>query len=943
MARRSTSDAPPTAADPIPQVIAMISLFANKFVSDPDSAITLDDNPDNWSRLLDNPERVDDDDGKESASVITGARYFPGSPSRAKENIEHVECLILDVDATPVPESDLLAALDGVRAIVYASPSHTAASPRWRVLLPLATPLPPKKHRDLVAKLSEGLVPGHPGCIDVESTGDPGRLGFVGVTKHPSDYVWHNLPGRRLDWTGLDLSDEAEGPPDALGGLERSPLWTNRQRAVKAALRRYKDSGLGMSKGRSDLLWRTAMALWWDWAAEDEDFVLTVLRHVNANFVTPEDDSELLRAAQNGHERTIGNRRIGQKRGTYGFQREPTGIVTRQAIAEYARKLKRRSSPDALTLGEALLRLSKGETLADDPQAWAGLTTRCCQELARAFPLEQPERLVEHFRPALATMRHAGLTSVPSEEQVEAFVRTSLLSVQRDREEREARQEHARERAIEMSTRGERSTAYTTQEIEAWRNTVGFDDNNWIIVSGKAFYVFCNGAWKGPYNDVEFEASGRKDLYAAEQAGLVQLYRIGDDGERKAIPLTTLLQWYGRQANTRIEMWTDKSYFSPDDETLVLSGPERVKREPRYHADVDAFLRALAGRDPKPNKVEAGQSNNVDDFDIVCDWLASLVETQYPLAALYLEGETNHGKGLFAAGVAKLWRAGFITMEDAFHKNGFNSMLAESPLVWVDENFPQGMNPSDILRRGLSQREHTYTRKHKDSGKLFGCVRVLITANHPTAIDRGERLTKEDHDAVGTRYAHVKVRSAAKTFLESIGAARVASFVEAGLIAEHVLWLHEKRFPAVQRRGARFLVEPKNTNLAHLMVANRPEASAVLTAVVHAVTDKRKADWYRISEGSVWLNSVDAVAQARLVDPALRVTEREMVRVMRAMSTGRRKVLRAGGVDKVKKCWELDNEVIKAWCETTMVADWVDISVALCATVPAADAGATVQ
>ena len=905
----------------------MISLFRDKFVSDPSDAIVLDDTADTWSQLLDNPEHVVDDDGKESASVITGARYFPGSPSRAKENIEHVECLILDVDAVPVPEADLLAALDGVRAIVYASPSHTASNPRWRVLLPLASPLPPKKHRDLVAKLSEGLVPGHAGCIDVESTGDPGRLGFVGVTKHPADYVWHTLPGARFDWTGLDLADEAEGPPDALGGLDRSPLWTSRQRALKAALRRYKDAGLGMSKGRSDLLWRTAMALWWDWAAEDEDFVLTVLRQVNANFVVPEDDAELVRAAQNGHERTIGNRRIGQRRGTYGFHREPTGIVTRQAITEYARKLKRRSSPEALTLGDALLRLSKGETLADDSQAWAGLTTRCCQELARAFPLEQPERLVEHFRPSLAAMRHAGV-AVPSEEQVEAFVRTSLLAVQRDREERDARQEHARERAIEMSTRGERSTAYTAQEIEAWRNTVGLDDNNWIIVSGKAFYVFCNGAWKGPYNDVEFEASGRKDLYAAEQAGLVQLYRIGDDGERKAIPLNTLLQWYGRQANTRIETWCEKSYFATDDETLVLAGPERVKREPRYHADVDSFLRAITGRDVRPNKIEAGQVTQNDDFDIVCDWLSAVVETQYPLAALYLEGETNHGKGLFAAGVAKLWRAGFITIEDAFHKAGFNSMLAESPLIWVDENFPQGMNPSDLLRRGLSQREHTYTRKHKDSGKLFGCVRVLITANHPTAIDRGERLTKEDHDAVGTRYAHVKVRSGAKTFLESIGPARVTSFVEAGLLAEHVLWLHEKRFPALQRKGARFLVEPKNSNLAHLMVANRPEASALLTAVVHAVTEGRKADWYTITDGTVWVNSVDAVMQARLVDPTLRVTEREMVRALRAMSTGRRQNVRMTA-KQTKKCWQLDAEVMRAWCDTTQVADWLDVVAAI--------------
>ena len=63
---------------------------------------------------------------------------------------------------------DCVESLQGLRAIIYTSPRHTTASPRWRVILPLLSPIPPKKVRPLVQLLSDGLFPGYEGAINVE-------------------------------------------------------------------------------------------------------------------------------------------------------------------------------------------------------------------------------------------------------------------------------------------------------------------------------------------------------------------------------------------------------------------------------------------------------------------------------------------------------------------------------------------------------------------------------------------------------------------------------------------------------------------------------------------------------------------------------------------------------------------------------------------------------
>lgn len=128
------------------------TVLTDKEAKPHDLATVLEDVPGLWAILLDSPRVVASREERDrTAPALCGACYFPDAVGRSKQGVDSVKCLVLDVDserdAERVPnENELREALKarGHRAIVYASASHTKSNPRWRVLIPLATPIPPR-------------------------------------------------------------------------------------------------------------------------------------------------------------------------------------------------------------------------------------------------------------------------------------------------------------------------------------------------------------------------------------------------------------------------------------------------------------------------------------------------------------------------------------------------------------------------------------------------------------------------------------------------------------------------------------------------------------------------------------------------------------------------------------------------------------------------------
>lgn len=910
-----------------------VFFFDSAFVSDPSLAGEIDlDDRDRVEYLFSSPVQVRTEEEKRQAPVICGARYFPTALNREKDNVEHVETLILDIDAAPVSEQQLLAALAGLRAIVYTSPRHTPEAPRWRVLLPLLVPLPPKKHRPLIALLSNGLVPGVPGCINVESTGDCTRLGFFGASFHPEHYKFFNLKGTPFDWTSLVLEDEVWNDAERLGGMERSSLWTPRDVALRKCLKKYDGYAYGLKRGdgRSKRIWDVALNVWWAWAAEDEDFVMTVLRHVNDQFDEPEDEAELDRQMREAHKRTVGERRQPQGNGTYGWAREPENLIGHAAIMEHAKRLRRKKTTEMVAVGDALKRLARGETLSDDPEAWRGLVTKCAHELARAFPHETSERITQQFRASLSAMTSVGKADVPLEAEVYAFVQTKQIAAVRNIEVRHAQKEQAVSSAIDTGTYGERDKPYTREELDNWRQHAGLTEHNWVVVNGRSVYVFSNGTWIGPFDrDLEFEAQGRKALLAAQDKGGVKVFFFDEDGKATPVPLKDIVNAYGCVSEVRIDMSCDRAYFSTEDNTLVLAGPKRNKLEPTYHEEVDIFLRILGGRDARPSQLEAERWSKNDAFDSLCDWLASFPELQYPCKALYLEGPPGIGKGLFADGLARYYKAGSISLDKAVHQ--FNAQLAQSPYILVDEGMPDMKKPGDVLRRMLSTHEHDVTRKNKDTVKVYGCVRLLFTANNIEFFrELKQRLKTVDLAAIEARIIHIEVSTERgkqlTAYLKALGS-KHHDFVNQDMIAEHMLWLHQQRWAAIHRRDERFLVLNPAPDARHISIGNAIAVTSgmsdtICEHVIKGVVEKMKNDWLFVRDGEVLVRA-PKMAEYLQIQGGLQAGS-ELSHALKTLSkTYLSEVRRLSG--KPTRVWVLSNEALKAWCDTTNLFEWEDV------------------
>jgi hypothetical protein len=78
---------------------------------------------------------------------------------RWNDNVLGITGIVVDYDGEKLGVDEAVERLDkaGVSAIVYTSPSHTDATPRWRVICPCSKELPPEQHYKLVSRVNGAL------------------------------------------------------------------------------------------------------------------------------------------------------------------------------------------------------------------------------------------------------------------------------------------------------------------------------------------------------------------------------------------------------------------------------------------------------------------------------------------------------------------------------------------------------------------------------------------------------------------------------------------------------------------------------------------------------------------------------------------------------------------------------------------------------------------
>jgi len=146
-----------------------------------------------------------------------------GPERTAKGSLRHDANMVLlsgieaDYDGCAVSVDDACAALSaaGVAALVYTSPSHTTARPRWRVLCPLAEWTLPDVRRDLVGRLNAILG----GVLAAESFVASQSFYFGAVDTNPPEV-------RLIEGRCIDALTIAPVLPPSAAGLALPPLPT---------------------------------------------------------------------------------------------------------------------------------------------------------------------------------------------------------------------------------------------------------------------------------------------------------------------------------------------------------------------------------------------------------------------------------------------------------------------------------------------------------------------------------------------------------------------------------------------------------------------------------------------------------------------------------------------------------------------------------------------
>ena len=783
----------------------------------PNTALCFEDSDAEWHEALSKVDVVDRKE-KTNSPAICGAEFVPEATSKEQtaDNLLWSHAVILDVDVwenrEPFALEELKEQFEGLRAIFWKTFSSSPAEQRWRVVVPLKTPMPPTKHISLCKYLNDCLE----GTV-AESTFDPGRLGFFGTVGSETgrdDYEYHISQGEYLDWTVLDLEEEdLTGHKKALtpANLTRSPDWISEEQALKSAKRYFKRSGEEIDVGsRHAHLLKVACRLWWEWAIQEREDVSKVLHEVNEGFVEPKAPMDVEAEVDAAYERVFGENRVEQPT-LYGAQRDPIERSSVAAVTERGKRLKRSKEDAQRLIGRALLHIAKGEPVGDATEART-LISKAAEELARSYSRDTPERLLDLMRPSLRAQRAAGTTAnIPTDVEVINVIK-HVQGIQRKRQEHKEKEklDQLTER-IEKATRYKRSTPYTTAEYKRFERD-GLTDRSWILWHGRSFFLFSNGEYVGPFSDKEAQLEAYMHFAAAEDR--IQLSTMTMEGKLRRYTIDELAAMYGSPVQkVFVCLDKDKSAYKPREDTLETVRAPLRPLEPQFSQEIDAWLKTLAE----------------DKYDVLCEWLAAVTYIDKPLAALYLCTKKGQGKNLFVEGLARLWSTGGYS-----HLNRFKPEYLETcPLVFCDERIPSEWrhDVAGKLRSFVSQSVRTVSPKYKNDYFLRGYARLVFASNKATMLGSLYHLEKAEQDAYADRVLLINTlkrkSDVAGAYLRNLSAQGFVldDFIYEDLLAKHALWLRDNYKIDFRKR---FFVEDQQKEFAKATVVGDVLSNRVL-------------------------------------------------------------------------------------------------------------------
>lgn len=742
-----------------------------------------------WTFLLSQPQV-----GQKEGSCIRGVRFHEEALHSTQLNVQEVHGLVLDVDefdGRPVYDPQEIARrLLGHRHIVHTTYNSTAAAPRYRVILPLAQPIPRSQFRALWELVNADL-----GNVVGSRQWNADRLGYL--PRLPSeaaraDYRWWIYNGPVLD--PYVRYGQLEETPDrvSLYGIQTHPvdrsLWLPDVEAVARARSYMRDAHAGVTPGaRHHKLFEKACQLWWDFYLPLDD-VTMILREINARFMIPKSETEVLKEIEAGFEWTRGAHARPQTAPAGGRRQRPEP-VTPGKIEDFGRKVRRRSGQREV--GDALVNLAAREAFAR-PEDALSISRTLARSLAEQFPLAEPHQVASLFGPSLSLMQAQAGPAWPQTLTVElvqqVFVarQAELQNARRTEQEAEAMALASR---IASAFRGQRTAPYTADELQEYarqhRCTMPDLRKRLVIAYGPSHYYFLGGTYTAPAeHDPELVG---KDALAAMQPFGIECYRTSRDGSVKLKTSKELCHDYGTVSdNLVVDFTASHSFFDEDSSTFHQAAcPIRPTVKPERVPEIESWLNTIGS-------------------ETLLDWLAFLPNLSNPAKALYLWGPPNTGKSFLPMLCSRLWTTVGPTVGENLLSD-FNDAVARCPLVFCDEQLPvdfRGRRGTERFRKEIQAMSRPYNAKHKKTATMIGALRFVIAGNHPDLIETDDTLTMADVEGIRQRLDVVRMPEESKVYLTWLGRARTDRWLSDDLFAKHVLYLRDTRdLPNVGRFG----------------------------------------------------------------------------------------------------------------------------------------------
>lgn len=896
----------------------------------PNAAVEFTDTDDEWADILSDPEvaPLHASSDKEALKVwknrspaVCGAEFPPGCDTKNLSRATQCHALVLDVDVwhdengnlrvNPFTLDDLKTIFEGFRFIAWNSFSSTDALRKWRVVIPLAFPMPVKKYRPLWKMLNEHFLQ----HTMAESTKDPIRLGFCRTLASDTglqDYKWHIQQGDRLDWTLLNLEDDqtptlqpALKPTDfALAPDASSPV-----EALSAAKRYYRKVGQDVEVGnRHDALLQASVRLWYEWAAPNEQFVFDVLKTINENFQQPKSEQELWDEVKAGWERTLGPNRVEQP-SPYGCQREPLERASRTGFAELSRAVGKRQKEGARIVSRALKHVAAGEAFTSEPAEAKNVAHLLAKEIGQAYPKEKAERLLDLVRPSLNAQRAlSSAYPVPTDEEFISTVKFTQNAIRKRMDEREAVRQDNEKRLIAQAFTYvgiDRVDPYSINEYRKWEAS-GFSNTQWVLQHGREFYFWIGGAYYGPVK--ETEAKNFYHVFLAPAKDRITLSYL-KEGVAKKRPFDEIVQEHGSMVrDVERSFCHNKTSYNEMTQRLIWGRLAMRPLEPLFDPDIDAWLHLLAR----------------DKYPLLEEWMVGMFHLDRASAALLISPPPRSGKNLLTYGLARLWNeSGPTALVDNEGKLFPAHHLERCPLVFSDEKLPYLWQKefSPRLRAATSELSRNAKQPYISDYTLTGAARYAFAGNSASATFAVKNFdTPAERQALMDRVLIITHDdTAAQQFLDSKPHHRL--WVEQDLLARHVHWLAVNRPLSSSALGKRFLgSDPSPVTMDAVVTETRAEKQHdVLEWIYTFVSRKRFNTSAVVSKGGVIYVSGSLVAEYwSLHDPTGRgIKTREVTSAIAALAPDRAKL----GFPDGTEAWyrKLDVKKLAAWLESNGV------------------------